>query len=313
MRSNRLRQLLSAGKPSIGTHLHSSWPTITELVGHAKAFDYVEFLAEYAPYDLYALDNLGRAIELFDHMTGMIKIEQEPRKYWAAKATGAGIQNLLFADVRTVADAEECVRAVRAETPSTSGLHGVAMSRDAGIVLEVGSPAFVQSLEDAVVAIMIEKKQAVENLDAILSVKGIDMVQFGPSDYSLSVGLAGQTGHPAIHEAEEYVIKTALSKGIAPPGRDLGAKAGGAIPHYGHKSLLHGLGCGNPLPLVQGTRGCPASDAVLTSHSPSSERRQARHLDGGERKAPFRRWQLPPMPSEIDVWPPSKRKATSKA
>ena len=65
MRENRLRTLLREGKPSLGTRLQSSWPTATELVGHSRKFDYVEFLAEYAPYDLYALDNLGRAIELY--------------------------------------------------------------------------------------------------------------------------------------------------------------------------------------------------------------------------------------------------------
>jgi 4-hydroxy-2-oxoheptanedioate aldolase len=71
-------------------------------------------------------------------------------------------------------------------------------------------------LEEAVVALMIEKKEAVENLDAILSVKGIDMVQFGPGDYSMSTGLAGQFDHPQVREAERYIIETALRKGIAP-------------------------------------------------------------------------------------------------
>ena len=47
MRRNRLRELLDAGKPTIGTHLHISWPSIVELVGHSKMFDYVEFVAEY--------------------------------------------------------------------------------------------------------------------------------------------------------------------------------------------------------------------------------------------------------------------------
>ena len=51
MRHNRLRELLDADLPSLGTHLHSSWPSITELVGHSGMFDYVEFVAEYAPYD----------------------------------------------------------------------------------------------------------------------------------------------------------------------------------------------------------------------------------------------------------------------
>jgi 2-keto-3-deoxy-L-rhamnonate aldolase RhmA len=192
VRPNRLRQLLRAGAPTLGTHLAISWPSIVELVGHSQMFDYVEFVAEYAPYDLYALENLGRAIDLFPHMTGMTKIEQEPRTYLAVRALGSGIQNLLFADVRTVADARECVRATRAESPATGGIHGVGMRRDVGFVLDIGTPAFVQALEDAVVALMIEKKPAVEDLDAILSVPGIDMVQFGPADYAMSIGLPGQ-------------------------------------------------------------------------------------------------------------------------
>lgn len=209
MRRNRLRELLRDGKPTLGTHVHSSWPSIHELVGLSRGYDYVEFVAEYAPYDLYALENIGRAISQFDHMSGMMKIEQEPRTYLAVRALGSGIQNVLFADVRTVADAEECVRAVRAESPGHGGLHGVGMRRDVSFVMEAGSPAFVQSLDDAVIALMIEKKEAVENLEAILSVKGIDMVQFGPADYSMSVGLVGQFNHPQVREAEKHVVETA--------------------------------------------------------------------------------------------------------
>lgn len=216
MRKNRLRELLNADQPSIGTHLHISYPGIVELVGHSAMFDYVEFLGEYAPYDLYALENLGRAVDLFPHMTAMMKIEQEPRTYLAIRAIGSGIQNVLFADPRTVEDIEACVKAVRAESPQTGGLHGVGMRRDVGYVMECGGPAFVQALEEAVVAVMIEKKSAVEDLDALLSVKGVDMVQFGPADYAMSIGLAGQWSHPKVKEAERFVIETTLKKGIAP-------------------------------------------------------------------------------------------------
>ena len=196
MRRNRLRELLNAGLPSLGTHIHSSWPTIIELVGHSGMFDYVEFVGEYAPYDLYALENIGRAVDLFDHMTAMMKIEQEPRTYLTIRAIGSGIQNVLFADPRTKADVEECVRAVRAEAPHAGGRHGVGMRRDVGFVLEGGTPGFVQALDDAVIALMIEKDSAVQNLESLLSVKGVDMVQFGPADYSMSLGLAGQFDHP---------------------------------------------------------------------------------------------------------------------
>lgn len=216
MRRNRLRELLKADKPSLGTHLHSSWPSIIELVGHSRMFDYVEFVAEYAPYDLYTLENLGRAVDLFPHMSAMMKIEQEPRTYLAIRAIGSGLQNVLFADPRTVADVQECVRAVRAEAPHVKGRHGVGMRRDVSFVLEGGSPAFVQALDDAVVALMIEKEPAVENLEALLAVPGVDMVQFGPADYSMSIGLAGQWDHPRVREAERYMIETALKRGIAP-------------------------------------------------------------------------------------------------
>ncbi|MBM3489936.1 MAG: 2,4-dihydroxyhept-2-ene-1,7-dioic acid aldolase [Alphaproteobacteria bacterium] len=215
MRHNRLRERLRAGEPSLGTHLFITWPAVAELAGQAGAFDYVEFVAEYAPYDLYALENLSRALDLYQ-LGGMVKIEQEPRTYWAIRAIGSGLQNLLFADIRTVEDARAAVRATRAEAPHAGGLHGVGMRRDVGYVQEVGTPAFVQALDDAVVMLMIEKKQAVEDLDAILSVPGIDMVQFGPADYSMSIGLAGQWSHPKVKEAERFVIETALRKGIQP-------------------------------------------------------------------------------------------------
>ena len=45
LRKNRLRELLDSGSPSLGTHLLSTWPTITELVGQTGHWDYVEFVA----------------------------------------------------------------------------------------------------------------------------------------------------------------------------------------------------------------------------------------------------------------------------
>lgn len=216
VRKNRLRELLDAGQPSLGTRLHSAWPTIIELVGHSGGFDYVEILAEYAPYDLFSLENQGRAIDLFDGLTGMIKVPQEARAHVAVRALNSGIQNLLFADVRTAADVEACVRAVRAESPATGDLRGVGQGRDVGVVLEVGSPAFVQATADAVVALMIEKREAIEDLDALLAVPGVDMVQFGPADYAMSIGVVGDRHHPAVREAERFMIATALKRGVAP-------------------------------------------------------------------------------------------------
>jgi 4-hydroxy-2-oxoheptanedioate aldolase len=71
-------------------------------------------------------------------------------------------------------------------------------------------------MDDVVIAIMIEKKGAIENLEEILSVKGVDMVQFGPVDYSISIGKPGQVRDPEVQKAHQLMIETALKKGVAP-------------------------------------------------------------------------------------------------
>jgi 4-hydroxy-2-oxoheptanedioate aldolase len=206
--------LLDAGQPTIGTRVQSTWPSIVEVIGHTGVFDYVEFLAEYAPFDLYALDSFCRAAELFD-MTAMIKVDQEPRQFLAQRAIGAGFQSVLFADCRTAEDARACVRAVRPETPEGGGTYGAAMRRFAFMGYG-GGPEYVQALRDVVLVLMIEKKDAVDHLEEILSVDGIDMVQWGPADYSLSIGRPGERGSPEVKAVERQVIETALGMGVPP-------------------------------------------------------------------------------------------------
>jgi 2-keto-3-deoxy-L-rhamnonate aldolase RhmA len=216
MRKNPLRVLLDEGKPTFGTRVQNSLAIGTEIIGRSGQFDYVEFLAEYAPYDLYALDNIGRAIELSPNFSGMIKMEQSAQWHVAVRAMSAGIQNVLFTDIRTAADAEACVRLVRSEGPGNDFTHGMAGGR----IQVNGQADYIEYYNDAVIVLMIEKRSAVENLESILRVPGIDMIQFGPSDYGLSVGKPGRgyaTGlHPEVLEARKYTNETAIKMGVRP-------------------------------------------------------------------------------------------------
>jgi 4-hydroxy-2-oxoheptanedioate aldolase len=149
-------------------------------------------------------------------MSSMMKVEEQTRGFIATRAIDAGIQNVLFADCRSAEEVRECVRLVRSEIPEAGGTHGVSMRRNVGYVLEGGSEAWVKAMNDVVIAIMIEKKGAMENLEEILSVKGVDMVQFGPSDYSITIGKPGQSQSPEIQKIERDMIELALKKGVAP-------------------------------------------------------------------------------------------------
>jgi 4-hydroxy-2-oxoheptanedioate aldolase len=154
-------------------------------------------------------------------MACIIKPDQQTQGWVAQRAIGAGFQGVNFVDCRSAAEAAECVRLVRPETPTDGGVNSAAPRRFA-LMGEAGSTAYVQALRDVMVIIMIEKKAAVEHLEEILAVPGIDMVQWGPSDYSMSIGRAGERNHPEVKAAEKKVFETALRMGI-PPRAEIGS------------------------------------------------------------------------------------------
>ena len=220
MRQNRLRQLLQDDQPSLGTRVNSPWPSVIELAARTRMFDYVEFLGEYAPYTAHDLDNLARAADVHQ-IDLMIKVEAESRGYLAQRAVGSGFQSVLFADCRSVEDAQECIRSVRPATPpEDGGTFGSVPRRFT--YMGYGGKDYVQTVRDIVVVLMIEKKGAVEQLDAILELPGLDMIQWGGSDYSMSVGRMGARSAPEIAKAQERVFSSAIAAGV-PPRAEIGS------------------------------------------------------------------------------------------
>jgi 4-hydroxy-2-oxoheptanedioate aldolase len=216
MKRNRLRELLNEGKPTLGIHVLSTWPGIIEVIGYSGAFDYIEYVGEYSSFSLEQMANFGRTIELFPDMSAMMKVEEQARGFIAARAIDSGIQNVLFTDCRSADDVRGCVRFVRSETPEVGGVHGYGMRRSTGSGVGCTPADWVKGLDEVVIAIMIEKKGAVENLEEILAIKGVDMVQFGPADYSISIGKPGQVRDSEVQKAHQLMIETALKKGIVP-------------------------------------------------------------------------------------------------
>ena len=212
---NRLRELLNAGKPTVGTRVFSTWPLITEIAGSAGCFDYVEFLAEYAPFEQHDLENIARAAELHN-MGTIIKIDYANHVYVAQKAVASGFQAVLFADHRTAGDVEASIKCLRADCPQDGGAFGFTPRRMIGYSAGFTQMQFAGMLRDIVCCFMIEKKEAVENIDEICAVKGVDMIQFGPSDYSMSCGVDARDNAENIRAAEEKCIKTALKYGVRP-------------------------------------------------------------------------------------------------
>ena len=194
---NKLRELLNQDKATLGTHLSTTWPTLWELVGSTGQFDYIEFGSQYGAWDLHDLDNMCRAAELTGLST-MIKIDRNPKDWIAQRAIAAGFQSILFADINTVEEAKECVRGVKLPPEGVNSLIGTR-----GIRID----DYVQHIDDVVIALMIEKKTLMDDLERVLAIEGIDMIQFGPGDYGISLRTPGKP-----YRREDYQQKVAADR-----------------------------------------------------------------------------------------------------
>ena len=213
VRTNILRAKLRSGEPTFATHIVATWPWVVEAIGQTGMFDYVEFSGEYSSYTLHDLDNLCRAADLVG-LDMMVKVDYDTHQFVSQHAIGSGFSSVLFADPHNVEEARRCVRSIRPDTLTDGGTMGSRSRRfNPGFG---GSPDYVQALRDVVCMLMIEKKGAVDELDGILAIPGVDMIQWGPGDYSMNIDKAGQGKSAQVKAVEKHVIETAIKRGIRP-------------------------------------------------------------------------------------------------
>jgi len=215
MRENKLRRILNEGRTSVSTRLWSTWPVYTESLGLTGNFDYMEFVAEYAPFSQADLENMARAAELYE-MGSMIKVDLQNRFYVAQKAVASGFQAINFADHRTAEEVRDSINAIRPMTLGSEGLYGHPNRRFICSPNNVSQKEHIARLNDVVLCFMIEKWEAIDNLEEICSVPGVDMVQFGPADFSMSMGQNRSEYGAECRVAERKMIETALRHGVQP-------------------------------------------------------------------------------------------------
>ena len=82
--------------------------------------------------------------------------------------------------------------------------------------LYAGADYAAHANDEIVVLPMIETKEALKNLDEILSTPGVDGVYVGPSDLSLDMGIHKQYTNPKFIEALDKVVDAGREHGVAP-------------------------------------------------------------------------------------------------
>lgn len=216
IQDNTFRTKLDAGAATVGTHFMFTDPDIPEIIGDLGFFDYGEFTAEYSAFDMPMLYNMARSAQC-GNLPLMIKPDQDNQAFWSQAALGAGFRAVLFTDIRTADDIDECHSSIRPDTLEDGGRMGVKLRRPA--LASYDTEQYLEELKSVVFCIMLEKNIALDNIDSILTrarEKGVDLTQWGPSDFGFSRGQPGLSSTPEIRPFEELVIKKSLEYGIAP-------------------------------------------------------------------------------------------------
>ncbi len=175
---NPLKEKLMQGKPVIGTFVSLGHPDVTEALARV-GFDWLLLDAEHGPMGFETLQSMMQSM----YGTGCVPIVRPQWNDMAIikRCLDIGAYGVLIPWVNSKEDAEAAVRACKYPP---EGLRGFGPRRAAR-----SDPDYFNTADQEIlVTIQIETQKALDNLDEILSVPGIDACYVGPFDLSVSLG-----------------------------------------------------------------------------------------------------------------------------
>lgn len=206
---NRVKESLSAGKPTIGVICQLPSAPVITLLSQA-GFDWLWLDMEHGAVNIETVQLMVQATT----GTPTVPLVRIPwNHHWLAKPVlDTGAMGIITPFVNTK---EEAAAAVAGLRYPPEGVRGFLPTFAA---LRWGLPVtdYLKVANKEILAVMlIEHYQAVDHIDEILSVPGVDVVFVGMFDLSGSMGLLGQTGHPRVEEAAQKVLAAAKKARVA--------------------------------------------------------------------------------------------------
>ncbi len=207
---NRMKRKLAAGQVCVGTTITINSPVVAELLSHL-GFDWLWFEMEHTALGVEAVLGMLQATN-GSEASSVVRVPWNDRTL-IKRVLDTGPDGIL---IPLVNDREQAEYAVRAMKYPPLGERGAGLGRAQCYGLHMAE--YLETANDEVqTLLMIEHAQAVEKIDEILAVKGVDSVMIGALDLSGSMGLLGQAGHPSVEAAVQRVL-AACKKAAVPCG-----------------------------------------------------------------------------------------------
>ena len=201
------RRRLRAGETLVGTTLTLTDPQVCEAL--AESVDFLWIDLEHSAMGPEAMRThlmvaRGRRRAVLVRVPGSDTVSIKP-------VLDAGAPGIVVPQVASAAEVESVVADCRYPPQGRRGF-GPLVASDYG---RLGGPEYPALADRSLfVSVMIERVEAVEAIDEIVAVPGLDSVVLGPNDLSGSLGLLGQVEHPDVVAAMERVIAAASARGL---------------------------------------------------------------------------------------------------
>ena len=202
-----LRARLASGEFLVGTWLTFLDPGIVELLAGA-GYDFLVVDMEHGVADAAHLQALCIAARAGGAAVLARVGANEPVRIMHALDVGAS--GVIVPQIRSVADVE---RAVAWSRYPPAGLRGAAARRPSGYGRRT-KEYFAEANATVLCCVQIETREALEVIDAVLAVPGVDAVLIGPNDLAAALGHLGEPGHPDVEATVADVRERALRRGL---------------------------------------------------------------------------------------------------
>ena len=131
-----------------------------------------------------------------------------------AQMLDIGAEGLILPQVKTQEEAKHIIQSTKY---SPLGRRGVSISETVTLFRDFSQAEYTRlANEETLIVVQIESREGLDNMDRILSVKGVDAVMVGPADLSQDMGIPGDIRHPEMEKAFRDVIAACNRHGVAP-------------------------------------------------------------------------------------------------
>lgn len=203
-----LRKRILAGECVYGTMIRQARDPASLAIFAAAGYDYVFIDMEHGNYSIETVADLIRGAK----SAGIATIVRVPHleSHFVSRVLDAGGEGIMVPMTSTKEQAEAIVRYSRY---APLGKRGFAQTGQADYRTMKSIELMKEINEHTLVVVQIETQEAIENIDSILSVQGIDVAVIGPNDLSISLGIPDELDSEILTATIEKVIEIAKKRG----------------------------------------------------------------------------------------------------